>query len=205
MITKEIIDQYKPQRMLLVQGADTAFATLEAELRPLYENLHTLCVSRFTIDHARIVAAFAGEGSGSERILLVYFVFFSTEAAQVLLKSIEEPDQQTTIIFITPYPYTVPITIRSRVALIQHVQTILSTQHYTSSELVTYIKKELSSDSIEDASARKALAITLLDQLELQWKAIPQKARVIYEAKHMLLHANLPTKYVLEYVASATA
>jgi DNA polymerase III delta prime subunit len=133
----------------------------------------------------------------------VHFSVFSPDAAQVLLKALEEPDLQTTIILITPYPYVLPLTIRSRVVLLQTERAQVDTTKHSQKEVFEYIKKELSSDGEEDAATRRALALKLLDELELQTKTDPLKARAVYEAKHMLFRANLPTKFVMEYVATA--
>lgn len=194
---------YLPQRIFLLQGDGVSFQFLVDDLEQTYPLVHGLSVSRFTIDHARSLAQFAVEGDGTERVMVVHFSVFSPDAAQVLLKALEEPDLQTTIILITPYPYVVPLTIRSRVVLLQTERAQVDTTKHSQKEVFEYIKKELSSDGEEDAATRRALALKLLDELELQTKADPLKARAIYEAKHMLFRANLPTKFVMEYVATA--
>lgn len=197
------LSQYLPQRVFLIQGDQSAFDALAEELQASYALVHGLSVSRFTVDHAKTVAAFALEGDGTERVMVVQFAVFSPDAAQVLLKALEEPDLQTSIILVTPYPYVVPLTIRSRVMLLQTERTKVETTKHTQSEVFAYIKKELSSDADEDAATRRALALKLLDQLEFQTKSDTAKSRAIYEAKRMLFKANLPTKFVMEYIATA--
>lgn len=194
--------QYLPQRIFLVQGDQTQYEDLMTSLHAQYALVHGLSVSRFTVDHAKTVSLFAVEGDGSERVMVVYFSVFSPDAAQVLLKALEEPDIQTTIVLMTPYPYVVPLTIRSRVGLVQTTRGDVITTVRTRTEALEYIKKELSSDGDEDAATRRALAVQMLDELEVASKADPRKARAIYEAKHMLFKANLPTKFVMEYVVT---
>lgn len=203
MIDKTTFDTYLPQRMFLVQGDSISAGTIAREMKRSYELVHTLMVSRFTVEHAATVASFAVEGDGADRIFVVYFSVFSPDAAQILLKSLEEPDEQTTIIFVTPYPYIVPMTIRSRVAIIQTERATVVPVKRTREQAIEYVKKELSSDSDDDAATRRANAVTFLDELETTFKSDPRKSRIIYEAKHMLLRANMPTKYVMEYVVTA--
>ncbi len=199
----DILTTYAPQRIFLVQGSEHVFTTYVTQLNQTRELVHTLSVPRFTTDHARDVAQFALEGDGTERGMVVYFSLFSPDAAQILLKSLEEPDPTTTIVFVTPYPYVVPITIRSRVALIHTWNQLQSPMSaFSKSEAFEYVKKELGGDSEEDAATRKAKAIAYLDQLELHHRTDSTKVHAIYTAKDMLLQANMPTKFVMEYVLS---
>ena len=195
--------QYLPQRIFLVQGDTQTYEALVADVERNYEIVHGLSVPRFTIDHAHTIASFALEGDGTARMLLVYFTVFSPDAAQVLLKSLEEPDEQTTIVFITPYPYVVPTTIRSRVMVLHTDTENVDTKRITKVSALAFIKDELSSESDEDAATRRANAIAFLDQLEVQMKGKSEKSRTIYEAKRMLFRANMPTKYVLEWAVSS--
>ncbi len=197
-----IFEQYKPQRIFLVQGNVEQFYTLAHEMEDTFAIVHMLNVARFTKDNARTVASFAVEGDDTERAIIVYFSVFSSDAAQLLLKSLEEPDQRTTIVFVTPYPYIVPLTIRSRVALLQTQRAMVAVQTMDKAQALEYVKKELSSDSDDDAATRRASAVALLDQFEAQFKTDAKKSAIIYDAKRMLFKANMPTKVVMEYVAS---
>jgi DNA polymerase III delta prime subunit len=194
-------NQYLPQRIFLVQGNESVYQKLcDQYASPA---LHQLAVNRFTIDDARDVATWMIDGTGEERMLLIYTPLFSPDAAQVLLKSFEEPDLLTTVVLVTPYPYAIPLTIRSRVVLIssdQYAQPELAIQK---SELLEYAKQEFGKESDEDASSKRAHATAFLDQLELLARNDPQKARAIYEAKHMLFVANMPTKFVVDYAVTA--
>lgn len=194
----QTLAQYAPQKMFIVQGGEEVFDALVGEYAVHEPMTQALSVPRFTIDHARTLATFAIEGTGSTRTCIVYFAVFSPDAAQVLLKSLEEPDPNTSIIFITPHPYTIPQTVRSRVIVI--------TDHevYKPRALVAILSavtKEAESKD-DDASVRRARALILLDELERALKGDANKAKTLYEAKEMLYRANMPTKFVLDYVAT---
>lgn len=191
--------QYAPQAIFLIQGGERVFETICSE----HPGTHALSVPRFTVDHARHVAQFANEGSGESRMLVVYFAVFSPDAAQVLLKSLEEPAPDTTIVFITPYPYVVPLTIRSRVMMLTPERTPEATGQYTKAQAAAFIKNELSSTSDDDAAMRRAKAVAFLDTLETMFRTTPTKARTIYEGKRMLFRANMPVSYVAEYVVAS--
>lgn len=180
-----------------MQGDERVFESICSE----YPGTHALSVPRFTVDHARHVAQFATEGTGEARMLVIYFAVFSPDAAQVLLKSLEEPAPDTTIVFVTPYPYVVPLTIRSRVMMLtpeRHTET----HRYTKAQAAAYIKDELASTNDDGAAMRRAKAVAFLDDLETMFKAAPEKARTIYEGKRMLFHANMPVSYIAEYVVA---
>jgi len=148
---------------------------------------------------------YINEGTGEARLVMCFFSIFSPDAAQVLLKSLEEPDMDTTVVLMTPYPYLVPATIRSRTRLI-HTDITPEQSHaikvISRDAMLAQIKEEFASDADEDAATRRAKAVQLLDMLEAHVRKHPAKASIIYKAKDMLFAGNLPTKYVLEYAAS---
>lgn len=191
--------QYAPQQGFLMQGDETVFERLVAELVAIDPLVQALSMPRFTIEHARDVASFAIEGTGEQRTFVIFFSFFSSEAAQVLLKSLEEPASQTTIVFVTRYPYLVPQTVRSRLMLLSH-DTYDQTKKTTKKIIETIVKESAEKD--DDAAVRRSRAIALLDDLELSVRDSALSSRAVYEAKEMLLRANLPTKFVLDYVAT---
>lgn len=194
---------YLPQRIFLIQGDISVYDDYVQASKNLFAIVHHVNVSRCTVEVAKDLGRFIREGDGTERIYIVFFSLFSPDATQLLLKSFEEPDVQTTVICITPYPYLIPLTIRSRVVLIQHVATHTIGTVYTKSSALAYVKSDLAKESDDDASTRKAKAVVFLDDLERQWRSDSAKVSSIYTAKHMLLHANLPTKFVAEYVVTA--
>jgi hypothetical protein len=196
------IRSYAPQKVFLVQGDDSTYDQLLASTIVEDPFVYSLSVPRLTMDHARGIVSFIAEGTGESRTYLIYFSMFSPEAAQVLLKSLEEPDLDTTIIFVTPHPYTVPATIRSRVMIINGAIDTPVLPFKTRSEALALIKEEFGSDADDDAATKRARAVALLDALEIHLRQKPDAVRVVYEAKKMLFTANLPTKFVLEYAVS---
>jgi len=199
------IETFLPERTFLIQGSELFFDTFLGEAVATDPFVHSLSVPRFTRDHAITLATFINEGTGERRVYFVFFSVFSPEAAELLLKSLEEPDLDTTIVLVTPYPYTVPATIRSRVRLIHSEVHAPGKQQFaisTRDALLAQIKDEFGGDADDSAALRRARSIELLDALELHVKHDPIKAGVIYEAKKMILKANLPPKFALEYAAS---
>lgn len=197
------IESFLPERTFLIQGGEIFFDTFLGEALVTNPFVHSLSVPRFTRENASALATFITEGTGERRIYIVFFSLFSPEAAELLLKSLEEPDLDTTIILVTPYPYTVPLTIRSRVRLLQSNLVEKSEFSITSREsILALIKDEFGSDGDDSAAIRRARAVQLLDSLEMHVRADAIKSRTIYDAKKMLLKANMPTKFVLEYAAS---
>ncbi len=193
--------QYLPQRIFLMQGDEETYRKVCA-LQDQH-TLHALTVARFTMDDARTVATWITEGTGTERILVIYTPVFMPEAAQVLLKSFEEPDMHTVVVLITPYPYAIPQTIRSRVMLLPLENRTVATLEIKKSALLEYVKKEFGTDRVDDAATKRADATRFLDQLEVLVGRDMAKARAIYEAKALLFKANMPTKFVVEYAVTA--
>lgn len=204
MEIKTIFD-FAPQRTFLIQGSETSFDELVANALLTYPFTNVLSAPRFTVDHAKSLVTFINEGTGDARLFMVFFSIFSPDAAQVLLKSLEEPDQDTTIVLMTPYPYLVPATIRSRTMLIHDDSLREARPHdmkLSRDVVLAQIKEEFASDAEDDAATRRAKAVQMLDMLEAYVRSTPAKAAIIYKAKDMLFSANLPTKYILEYAAS---
>lgn len=204
-MTIETILGHAPQKTFLIQGSENAFDMLLATAMVTYPLTNALSVPRFTMDHAKSLVQFINEGTGENRIFICFFSLFSPDAAEVLLKSLEEPDRDTTIILMTPYPYLVPATIRSRTRLIHddsHCEVFPHNSKLSRDTLLAQIKEEFASDAEDDAAARRAKAVLILDMLEAHVRATPAKAAIIYNAKDMLFSANMPTKYVLEYAVS---
>jgi hypothetical protein len=204
-MTIDTIFDHAPQKTFLLQGTEHSFDTLLATAMITNPMTNALSVARFTVDHAKNMVEFINEGTGNTRICICFFSFFSPQAAEVLLKSLEEPDADTVIILMTPYPYLVPATIRSRMRLIHSDvsrEALPQDKVLSRDAVLTQIKEEFGSDADEDAATRRANAILLLDMLEVYVRNTPAKAAIIYKAKDMLFAANMPTKYVLEYAAS---
>jgi DNA polymerase III delta prime subunit len=200
LYTREMIDfsTYAPQQTFLLQGDEAAAEALVSDLMATDPLVQVLSVPRFTIDHARSVASFAAERSNEPRTFVVYFSVFSPEAAQVLLKSLEEPAPNTTVIFLSRYPYLVPQTVRSRLLIINEA---IKRSERKLKDILSEIQKE-AAEKDDDAATRRSRALILLDALESAVSANARSADTVYHAKSMLLKANLPTKFVLDYVGT---
>ncbi len=190
---------YAPQQGFLVQGNQNTFDGLIASISKKDPLVQGLAIPRFTIEHARTVAEFLVEGTGEQRTFLVYFSVFSPDAAQVLLKSLEEPAKDTIVVFITDYPYLVPKTVRSRLMMLSVAIQTKEKNEYK--KIIDALKKE-ASEKEDDPAVRRARAVALLDTLEQSIRSQHAYVRVLYEAKAMLFKANMPTKYVLDYVTT---
>ena len=209
---------HAPQRTFLLQGQEADFVALQqhahgANTADETQSAHFFNAPRFTKEHAMQVGTFIAEGTGDERVLVIFFSIFSPDAAQVLLKPLEEPSNATTIVLMTPHPYLVPQTIRSRVALLswahqpsEHADASarVAVAAWNKTTIAEYVKETFGAESEEEAALKRAKAVVLLDQLELQFAKQHDKARAIYEAKHMLFAANVPTKFVVEYAVALT-
>jgi hypothetical protein len=193
------ISKYNPQQVFLLQGNESVFDAIVSDLIKKEPMLQALSVPRFTIDHARSVAEFAVESSGEQQTFVVYFSVFSPEAAQVLLKSLEEPAEHTRIIFITPYPYLVPQTVRSRLMIVAGKEG--NAQGRATKEIITAIAQE-AAEKDDEPAVRRSRAVTLLDELEGAVRKTPASIETVYRAKEMLFKGNLPTKFVLDYIST---
>lgn len=196
------LSAFAPEQIFLLQGNQETFKALVTDASAQTSSLEQQTLSRFTVTDAQTVVSFNLEREAGAWCI-VYFDVFVADAAQVLLKTLEEPREGIHIVFVTPHPYLIPQTIRSRVRLIPIVLTT-ETPPYLSSKktLLEYVKETFSSDSEEDASIRRAKATILFDELEQYARNSPEKSKVIYEAKDMLFKANMPTKQVVEYLVS---
>ncbi|HWC57615.1 MAG TPA: hypothetical protein VG621_01520 [Candidatus Paceibacterota bacterium] len=199
MISLASLHRLRPQRTFLVAGTEDDYRQLFEEVQRTTANLYALATPRFTTDDAQEVARFIREGNGHERYGVIYFSVFSPEAAEALLKVLEEPDSLTTVVWVTPYPYAVPLTVRSRVVLLWGVHDPKVSSPEPMAEILAAMKKALTQEQ-EDAATRRARALALLDKCEVACMQDVEKAKWVYAAKRMLLRANLPVKFVMEFV-----
>ena len=197
------LSSLNPEQIFLLQGSAETFAALVEDIAPQTIALEEQKLSRFTMDDAHTLVTFNLERAHGSWCI-VYFDVFVSDAAQVLLKTLEEPREGIYIVFVTPHPYLIPQTIRSRVRLVLAEGLTFRNPPYLQSKqsLLEYVKETFGSDSEEDASVRRAQATVFLDAIEQHIRTSPEKAKVIYEAKDMLFKANMPTKQVVEYVVS---
>ena len=197
---KKLLD-LKPEQIFLIQGGESFYEETLVSISKEISNLEYLKLSRFTKDDAKILIDFNLERNNNSWIV-VYFDIFMPDASQVLLKTLEEPRQGICIILVTPHPFLVPQTIRSRVRLLlgdiklEKPETLSSKK-----DIEKFIKDVIANDDI-DASDRRAQASHFLDSLEYSVKENSEKLKAVYEAKDMLFKANMPTKQVIEYAVA---
>ncbi len=196
------LTELAPEQIFLIQGDTVFFDSFVENISEKITSVEYFKLSRFGKEDAQTLVSFNLERTPSSWCL-VYFDVFMTDAAQILLKTLEEPNEGIYIVLVTPHPYLVPQTIRSRVRLILG-NTEMETPQYLSSKkaLLEYVKEVFGKESEEDASTRRAQATVLLDNIEHKVKADPEKLKVVYEAKDMLFKANMPTKQVVEYLVA---
>lgn len=192
---------FAPQQIFLLQGNQATFETLVEDVKKETNFLDHEGLSRFTVEDAQKVVEFNLEREMGAWCI-VYFDVFVSDAAQVLLKTLEEPREGIHIVFVTPHPYLIPQTIRSRVRMVPADISPLVPSYLSSKKaILEYVKETFGDDSV-DASVRRAQATVLLDEIEQYVRTSPEKVRAVYEAKDMLYKANMPTKQVVEYLVA---
>lgn len=197
----EQLAQYEPQHTFVVQGGESVFNAYTAEIITRGYGLYAKNLARLTVDDATDIREFIMAETGEPQYCVVYFSAFTGGAAEILLKILEEPPIEARIVLITPYPYLVPQTIRSRVRIVSNLQ--------KKEDRVVIDKKNVAErlalalgDEKEEAAIRRERALFFLDDLEYSLKHDKAKAALVYEAKDLLLKGNLPSKQVLEYITT---
>lgn len=196
---------YNPEQIFLIQGNEKTFASLVEDFSKEQVILESQKLSRFTMEDAKDLVAFNLERIG-DSWCVIYFDVFVGGATEVLLKTLEEPREGIYIVFVTPHPYLIPQTIRSRARIIPSESLAFGDaedlpQYINSKkEVLEYIK--IFGDEDIEASDRRAMATVFLDQLEAHFRAEKEKIKTIYQAKEMLFKANMPTKQVIEFVVT---
>jgi DNA polymerase III delta prime subunit len=204
----EQLVSYEPQRSFLIQGTDAVFDAYTAEIIARGCALYAKTLARLTVDDATDMREFIMADTGEPQYCVVYFSAFTGGASEILLKILEEPPIEARIVLITPYPYLVPQTIRSRVRVVASLaRTVLASD--ARGEQVVIDKKNIAEhlaialgDEKEEATIRRERALFFLDTLEYSFHKDHAKATLIYDAKDLLLKGNLPSKQVLEYIAT---
>lgn len=196
-MVKDLLDR-SPQQTFLVCGDNSLYETLLDEAGLLQYPIVTTKAPQLTIDEARAIASFASGGTIEPTIGVFYFASYSNGAAEVLLKALEEPNPLVMVIIVTPYPYTFPQTLRSR------MQLIAAAQKETDSTSLKELAKvgQALSTSTEDAAERREALLSFIDSVEKRSaldhnRSLAERA---YDAKRYILNANLPPKQVLEYL-----
>lgn len=197
----EEIKSFEPHHIFIFKGDVQLYAQFVIELHGNDHFVYTQSYNRFTMDNALDLRSFINDDAGVERYCVVYFTAFSPDAAEVLLKTLEEPPLDARIIFITPYPYLVPHTIRSRVMVNTNFHKTKKRPLITKGNIAEFLKQALG-DEKDEAALRRERAFEFLDLLEESVADDPEKAIQVFEAKELLIKGNLPSKQVLEFISS---
>lgn len=192
----EQISSYQPEQVFLFQGDEAYFDQI---IKGSASKIEIKKLSRFTVEDAKDAVDFNLERP-SQSFYLIYFDIFVRDAAEILLKTLEEPKQGIYIVFVTPHPYLLPQTIKSRARIVNNESLNIEIPKYLNSkkEVLEYIK--VFGDEDIEASTRRALATNFLDTLEKHFRNDLKKIGYIYKGKEMIFKANMPTKQVVEYV-----
>lgn len=190
----------------------------DALLGPSFSDFHIKATETFTIDNARELKQLVSQKSQthSKLVILLKIAHFSHPAQHALLKTLEDPYEGVTVIFITPHEHLLLPTLKSRVVV-----------HYLSpSEIVSpidvkifqranvakrlkmideYVKKIKDDNSFHETSRRDAMSFLNAYEAYLHTQGdISQKQKhydAIFFAKDYLNDQGSSVKQLLEYVA----
>ena len=179
-------------------------------------SLHS--VETFTIDDVRNLKHIVSEKAQENKhmVVLIETTHFSHPAQHALLKTLEEPNQGVTIIFITPHEHLLLPTLKSRVVL-----------HYLSvSEIISpidvkifarvnvakrlkmvdeFLQKIKDDESLHETSRRDALAFLHAYEAHLYQESSLEKSHkefeAIFFAKEYITDQGSSVKQLLESLA----
>lgn len=191
-----------------------------SDLGPEFSDFHSKTVETFTIDDARDLKQFVSQKSQTKDklVVLIETVHFSHQAQHALLKTLEEPYQGITIIFITPHEHLLLSTLKSRV-IIHYLasQEIISPIDVKVFERVTpvkrlhmvdgFLKKIKDDEGIHQTSRDDASSFLNAYESYLYSLGGVLKRRKEYDAiffaKEYITDQGSSIKQLLEYVAIA--
>ncbi|MEK7628758.1 MAG: hypothetical protein AAB421_05100 [Patescibacteria group bacterium] len=142
----------------------------------------------------------------ARRIFIIEFVGATTDAQNALLKSLEEPTIQATFFLLTPRPYQLLATLRSRVEMIGGIAARTAPHLFLSAHVDTRmdIIKKMTKEK-EDRTIGEPL--TILRDMEYALASLPyspkkiQALRSVYLAERYLADNGASIKHLLEQVA----
>ncbi|HSE56489.1 MAG TPA: hypothetical protein VLB02_00140 [Candidatus Paceibacterota bacterium] len=199
------IQQFFPQQVFVLKGGSSFFNDFDRELAAAKVRSYCITAPTLLLDHTREILAASAERADEPFYIVCHFETLHGSAHQLLLKTLEEPGENKFYCLITPHPKTLPATILSRAHLLSDVATAEATTSEfaklpTEAQLA-YITKHFGGDA--ETADKKSHALRLLDELEhVHQKTDPKKISTLYDAKKMLLQANLAPKQVLEFVVT---
>lgn len=164
----------------------------------------------FTIDNARSLAFSqeAKEFAGGKKIFIIEADFITEEAQNALLKVFEEPTAGTHFFIISPQDTLLP-TLRSRVQMIFHTNTVKDSPLQNSILKLTLAERILKvkeiTEGIADEEKTKQDAIAFLNNIEreLYDRGVEKSAEALAiteSARQSLYARGTPVKMVLEHV-----
>jgi len=108
---------------------DRNVTDLEPELQTVSTDVLHVCVERFGIDDSRTVSASAVTAPVVRpyKEIVIQFSTITTEAQNALLKILEEPPPQARFHVLAPGPESLLKTVRSRLAVVEHMPTSADT------------------------------------------------------------------------------
>lgn len=201
----ERIKQFFPQQVFVLKGGADFFNQFEQELAVAKVRSYCITAPTLLLDHTREIVGASAELADEPFYIVCHFETLHGSAHQLLLKTLEEPGENKFYCLITPHPKTLPATILSRAHLLSDFvaeEIVPSGFAALNSEAqLVYIAKHFGGDA--ETADKKSHALQLLDELErAHQKADPKKISTLYDAKKMLLQANLAPKQVLEFVVT---
>src|SRR3989338_1616914 len=120
------IDSKNMHHAYLFAGAHTVADEISEFLKSLYEGQkENIDISiekhhSFTVDESRLLKAMHTEkGNDGKRFFVISAEFFTREAENALLKAVEEPPLGVHFFFVTPRPWLLVPTLRSRMQFIK--------------------------------------------------------------------------------------
>ncbi len=198
------LQEFFPQQVFIIGGASAIFEGFEKELKENNQHYMSLVASTLLVDHTREIVNSNSERASEPFFVVCYFETLHSDAHQLLLKTLEEPGENKFYCLITPHPKALPQTIQSRAHIViaeaEESEATEFTQLSTDAQFA-YITKHFGGEA--ESADKKSHALRLLDELE---RSVAKKnltnASKIYDAKKMLLKANLSPKQVLEFAVT---
>lgn len=167
----------------------------------------TLNFENLTVDDAKSIRESSEKKNFGDRMLfLVSFDSISIEAQNSLLKTLEEPTENTHFFLVSPQDNLLP-TLKSRMVIVKSQKTNLKSQN-NESVLELDLRERLAkvkeiAESISDEDATKQDAVGFVNQIELELYSrgtIEEKdaLKACQNARVYLLDRGAPIKMILE-------
>ncbi len=191
-VKEELLEFFDTKLKIKVQG-NPDFKILN------FENL--------TVDHARLIRESSEKMNFGEKMMfLISFESASIEAQNSLLKTLEEPSQNTHFFFISPQDNLLP-TLKSRMVIIKSQNSNPKSQNEESilnlsfKERLDKVKEITEAISDEDATKQDAIDFLNSIETELAQDSVEKNSKalkVCQNTREYLLDRGAPVKIILE-------